>query len=262
MPQLRFKQLANNRISEEECLSIITKSIRKGEGFRHLWVGYTGFGKTVANSILCNYLKNFTKMVIIVVDQKNKICLYDGTQVISNSDIAGVKDRVVVIRGAALTKKASDIAVFDEIARDVWTIAQNTDTMICLSPDELMDASTNGQSWKSAILERIYYSKNQKRIVTEKYKDPWMDKLYRQGRAMGISIPAATQLVSEVPPSVLGMSETKGIFRQRSRELAYLERLGVIDKKSSEIVANLEVGEFVFTQPGQNDMVCKFSYDG
>ena len=254
--------MENNRISEGDCLVAITASLHKGEGFRHLWVGYTGFGKTVANSILCQYLRDFSKMVVIVVDQKNKRCIYDGTQVVGNDDISKVKDRAVIIRGAAITKKATDIAVFDSIARDVWAIAQNTDTMICLSPDELMDAATNGQAWKSPLLERRYYSDTQKRIVTERYKDPWMDKLYRQGRVMGISVPAATQLVSEVPPSVLGMSETKGIFRQRGRELAYLERLGVIEKKSSEIVANLEIGEFLFTKQGQNDMVCKFDYDG
>ena len=249
-----------NRISEDDCLKAITKPLFKGEGFRHLWVAYTGWGKSVANSILAKYLANFSNSNTIVVDQKNKNCVYPGTQIVSLNQLKDTKDNQVIIRGAAMSRNHRDIVKFDDVAADVWAIGQSTDTLITLMPDELTDAAS-GQTWISPLLERQYFSESQKKLVIEKYRDPWMEKLYRQGRVLGISISAATQFIAEAPRTALA-SDTLGVFRQRGRELAYLQRLGYLDKESSEIVKNLNVGEFLLIQQGQDSAVCKFEYDG
>ncbi len=245
------------RISEADCLASITQSlIKKKEGFRHTWIAYTGWGKSVANSILCEYVSQLGSLTI-VVDQKNKDCIYPGTQIVQARQMSEAKGTQVIIRGPASTKKASDIVYFDDLAADVWTIGQSTDTPVCLMPDELTDAATNNQEWKAPLLERV----NSKGKI-ERYRDPWMDKLYRLGRTLGISVAACTQLVQEVPRSALAMCETLGIFRQESRELAYLTRLGYLDKSLASIVGKLEVGEFLFVKRGEGARVCKFSYDG
>lgn len=245
-------------ISEDDCLSLITKSLRKGEGFFHLWIGYTGWGKSVANSILCTFLKQHGCMTI-VIDQKNKDCIYPGEQIVSVRELPDVKSSQVVIRGAAMTTKASDIVVCDDVARDVWTIGQSANVTVCLMPDELTDASKN-QEWKVRKQRLSRSTATIHNAMSD--NDPWMDKLYCQGRVLGICIAAATQLVQSVPRSALAMSGTMGIFRQRGRELAYLERLGYLDKMSSQIVSNLAIGEFLLTQRGEEPKVCKFDYSG
>lgn len=254
--QLRLKQL-DNRLSEEDCLELITEPLRKNkEGFFHLWIGYSGWGKTVANSILYDYIRSLSSMEI-VVDQKNKECLYSGTQIANLRELPDVKDSNVVIRGAAMTKRASDILYFDSLAEEVWNIGQRTECPVSLFPDELTDACTAGQSWKSPTLTRV-----DSKGKVERYKDPWMDKLYRQGRVLGISICAATQLIQEVPSTALAMSETIGVFRQRGRELAYLERLGYLDSSTSQIVANLDKYDFLLIRRGEEARVCRFDYSG
>jgi len=50
--QMELSQTGQRQISRTECLSLITEPLARDFGFRHLWVGYTGSGKTYNNLVL------------------------------------------------------------------------------------------------------------------------------------------------------------------------------------------------------------------
>jgi hypothetical protein len=241
------------KLSEDEAIDIITKPLQKKEGFFHLWIGYSGCGKTVANATLCQAIIE-RGLMTVVVDQKNVNCIYPGTQVAGISEMVRVKDRSVVLRGPALTRKATDIVDFNKLANKVWSIGQgNVGSCLCMFPDELYDACSSGQTWKTPKRKR-------QGNIAEEYEDSWMDKLYRQGRVLGLCISAGTQLVQEIPRSAMAMTATKAYFYQESREISYLERLGYLTSDESAVVSTLKNGEFLLTERGGIKGTCKFDY--
>ena len=234
------------QISEEECLADITKSLlSKGEGFRQLWVGYTGYGKTVCNARLAQYLQdNVRKLFIISTDQKNREVLYPGEQIVLQSQIRSVQGQEVVIRGPAISHAADDEIDFEELARQVWDMARTTDVPVALFVDELFDACATSQNFGP---------------LPKGERKSRMERLYRQGRVMGISIAATTQVPQEIPRLAYAMSDTVCIFRMDGREIEYLKRLGVIEDTDAQLLLNFTVGDFLLCRKGHSKKQCRFS---
>ena len=233
-------------ISEEECLADITKSLLdKREGFRQLWVGYTGYGKTVCNARLAQYLVDHSrKLFVICTDQKNKQVLYPGEQVVLQSQISRIEGQEVVIRGPAISHAADDEIDFEELARQVWDMARVTEVPVALFIDELFDACATSQQWGP-----LHKGERKSRV----------ERLYRQGRVMGISIAATTQVPQEIPRLAYAMSDTVCIFRMDGREIEYLKRLGVIEESEAELLLNFTVGDFILCRKGHTKKQCRFS---
>jgi KaiC/GvpD/RAD55 family RecA-like ATPase len=232
-------------ITEEECLADIARAlIEKKEGFRQLWVGYTGYGKTVCNARLAHYLiDNVRKLFVISTDQKNKEVLYPGEQVVLQTQIAKIEGQEVVIRGPAISHAADDEIDFEELAKQVWDMARVTEVPVALFVDELFDACSASQQWATHKGER----------------KSRMERLYRQGRVMGISISATTQVPQEIPRLAYAMSDTVCIFRMDGREIEYLRRLGVIEDSDAEVLLSFTVGDFLLCKKGQSKKQCRFS---
>ena len=235
-------------ISEKECLEIITAPLRlKKEGFRHLWVGYSGYGKTVDNAKLIRYIEDtVAKCFLISTDQKNRVVEYPGEQIVLVDQLGQIEGQSAVIRGAAMTKSAEDEIDFEALAKRIWNIARTTNGPVVLAIDELFDACSSSQTW--GPLER------------GKRKSE-MDRLYRQGRVLGISLAVTTQVPQEIPRLAYAMSDTVCLFRMDGREIDYLHRLGVIVGEDAEILQGFSVGEFLLCQKGQPKKRCSFLID-
>ena len=228
--------------SEREILSLICdKWLHRGWGLRHLWIGYSGSGKTIANCKLSDYLHSQSVMTICV-DQKSKLTPYAGEEITAITELPAVASRRAVVRGFARNNKLSDRVDFDRLAQAVWLIAKDG-KQVALICDELSDAQ---QSEKHFVKGHKRYS--------------WLEIIYRQGREIGASIVAATQLPQEIPRCAYSLSDSVGVFVQESHESDYYRRLGILSEADIETVANLPEYTFLLWRRGDSQRyLCRFS---
>lgn len=222
----------DNEVLKSICFPLLKD---KPMGIRHLWLGDTGQGKTVANGLLIEWIRR-RKLVglTLTIDDKNAHEIqYTGGLLRTNpndlrSNPPGHSERDVashvVFRGIAVTRRPGpdvDNLIFDA-AEMAWGVVRNANGQVLLNIDELADATNGFQGWRQDSVAQTY----------------------RKGRAVGISIVATTQMPQLVPREAFGLSETIAIFRMSSRELAYLVKYQVVEKSDADDIAGLEVGEF------------------
>jgi len=222
---------------EHDVLERICEPLLKKHpmGMRHLWLGDSGMGKTVANDLLVKWIRR-RKLVdmTLTIDDKNahEVQYESKLQRTNPSDLREHPPRDtekddsshVIFRGIANTRKPGpdvDNLIFDT-AEMAWSIVRESYSQILLNIDELADATNGHQGWRSESVAQTY----------------------RKGRSVGISIVATTQMPQLLPREAFGLSETIGIFRMTSRELDYLAKFRVIEASEINSVENLEVGEF------------------
>lgn len=207
------------------------------EGFRHLWLGDTGMGKTEANRILLTAVRKRRAIdIAITVDEKTAwSSQYQGcgggevhrinpyhlriTPPLENEDPSHI-----IFRGVAMTRKldgSTKNLPFDAAIMASELVFQ-AQCSVLLNIDELADATNGFQSWQGDEIA----------------------ELYRKGRGMGISIVATTQLPQLLPREAFGLSDTIGVFRMSGREADYLRQKNVIDASQVSEIQNLQVGEF------------------
>ena len=246
--QLSIPQTSHKRISKTECLSIITEPLSRDFGYRHLWIGYTGSGKTYANISLIDTTEGSHKYTIIT-DQKNRVSPYlalgDITEIpmidaFDSVDLDKRNHKSAIIRGPRLTGNEEDLIDFDAVAKKIWSLSLE-DKGVLFGIDELSDACQGERAWLRGDLKRSY-----------------MRLVYTQGRTNRVSIAACTQHVQEVPRAAISNSDTLGIFCQDRKELPYYSRNGFLDERELDIVANLAEYEFLFIKRGMESVICRF----
>jgi len=222
------------RIDWETTLDLITGPwIRKGFGLRHLWIGYSGSGKTVANCYLSERLKQ-EGIVTIATDQKARVSRYDDRVVTSEEELNEVNERSCVVRGMR-SGRIEDRINFDRLAKRIWHIGQRG-VRVALVIDELSDAQ-----------------KAEKYFEAPHGQYPWMSALYRQGRELGVTIAAATQLPQEIPRSAYSLSDSIGFFRQDGHEAEYYQRLHILSPEDVDHVAKLPQYAFLLWRRGDKE---------
>ena len=227
-------------VDHVQAMSLIADPwLQRGWGLRHLWIGYSGSGKTVANCYLSDYLQQ-NGIVTIATDQKAKVSRYDENTIVKEDDLAGFEGRSVVLRGFASRGRLEDRINFDRLARRIWQIGQSCN--VALVVDELNDAQ-----------------KTEKYFEAPHGQMPWMHVLYRQGREIGISVLAATQLPQEIPRCAYSLSDSVGFFRQEAHESEYYKRLRILSQDDVDVVANLEPYFFLLWRRGDpKRYLCRF----
>jgi len=232
----------------------ITELLRtKRFGFRHLWLGDSGMGKTEANKLLIDFCraprgKEKKRLIDVTlhIDDKNKWeQQYEGTPRISpehyrHSPASGSyefpcagsgrrlpEDKTNInFRGIAYTSPSGESPHEDvsheSVAEMAWELVREAPIQVLTNIDELADATNGHQTWSGQLLPQMY----------------------RKGRAVGLSVVATTQLPQLLPREAFGLSDTIGIFRMSAREAAYLQRYNVIDKDEVDEIAGLQIGEF------------------
>jgi hypothetical protein len=240
------------RISKNECLALITEPLARDFGYRHLWIGYTGCGKTVANLDLIEASADAHRTTLIT-DQKTKRdrpSVYAKALGYSEIPSLAAFDAVpedslhhkqAIVRGFGLTGDPSDILDFDAIGAWIWQKAHEGDGAL-LGIDELGDACQGERTW----------------VKGGDPKRAWMRVLYTQGRENKVSIAACVQNVQEIPRSAISNSDTIGIFVQDRKELPYYAANNFLDSRELDIVANLQDYEFLFMKRGMVSCICQF----
>lgn len=214
---------------------MITGSLKKREGFRHLWLGDSGMGKTIANKSLIEWLQKQKAMdMYLSIDDKNRWAhQYEGTFRINPEHYkrkpAGFREDKtnIVFRGIAYEDPVTHEAPFEtvdpnQVSLMAWELVRLKPITVLVNIDELADATNGYQAWENQS----------------------MPQTYRKGRAVGISVVATTQLPQLLPREAFGLSDTIGLFRMSSREALYLHKQNVITKEEIDEIAALEVGEF------------------
>lgn len=222
---------------------MITGALKKREGFRHLWLGDSGMGKTIANKSLIEWLQKLKRInMFLSVDDKNRWeAQYEGTYRINPEHLKSkppgriwkdgklVKEdpNNIVFRGISYSDPDTGKAPFENVdinavAEMAWDLVRLQPITVLVNLDELADATNGYQAWAKQN----------------------MPQTYRKGRAVGISIVATTQLPQLLPREAFGLSDTIGIFRMSSREAEYLKKFNVIGAEDVDAIANLKVGEF------------------
>lgn len=219
-----------DELLEQICTPLLLK---KPMGLRHLWLGDSGMGKTVANDLLLKWIQK-RKLVdlTLTIDDKNahEVQYKGGCERVNPDHLRreppkrDENSKHIVFRGIAATKRPGpdvDEVIFDTSTM-AWELVRGASVQILLNIDELADATNGNQGWKQ----------------------PEVASLYRKGRAVGISVVATTQLPQELPRAAFGLSETIGLFRMSGREVEYLASKRVVPDTEVENLTNLEVGEF------------------
>jgi hypothetical protein len=240
------------RISKLECLSAITAPLAKEEGYRHLWIGYSGSGKTWANVDLVDASEGAHKYTI-VTDQKDKESTY--TKAMELREIPSIvalgavepDDRnhvMAVVRGIQFSKNIDDEIDFDHTAKIVWDRALENGGVL-FAVDELSDACQGERAWLRG---------------EEAAKKSWMRRLYAQGRTLKISIAACTQNLQEIPRAAITNSDTIGLFRLDHKDLNYATtgKGRFLSDYEAELNASLAPYEFLFMRRGEETRICRF----
>jgi hypothetical protein len=246
--QLQIPETGHKRISKTECLSIITEPLSRDFGFRHLWIGYTGSGKTYNNLVLLDCAEGSHRH-LIVTDQKNRTSPYLALDGITEIPIVDALSAVepdkrnhvsAVIRGPRLTGDKKDLIDFDALGDKIWQLSLE-DKGVLFGIDELADACEGERTWLKGDARKSS-----------------MKLLYTQGRTNRVSIAACTQTVQEVPRAAISNSDTLGIFCQDRKELGYYSGNKFLDEREIEIVAGLAEYEFLFLKRGMESVICRF----
>lgn len=208
---------------------LIAAPLSKGNGFRHLWLGDTGMGKTFANELFIGWLRATKKVdLILTLDDKDAhAAQYQGCERVNPADLRGrpplpneVRDHIV-FRGVAMTRKIGQGCDPDDIARLAWEVATQAKRRIVVNIDELADATNGSQAWKAKTIAATY----------------------RKGRGVGICVVATTQLPQILPREAYGLSDTVCLFRMAGREAEYLASKKTITEENAAIIPTLEIGE-------------------
>ena len=211
-------------------LEKITVALRKREGFRHLWLGDSGMGKTAANRILIEWvLKNKLVDQVLTIDNKDRWkSQYDGCFRANPQHLrqeppkSNEETRHIVFRGIALTRSLEHDVDINDVAKMGWDMVRLMPCSVLINIDELADATNGHQSWSSEEVPQIY----------------------RKGRGVGYSVTATTQLPQLLPREAFGLPDTIGIFRMTAREASYLKNYRVITEEEINEIASLEIGQF------------------
>lgn len=211
-----------------QALALICAPSRKGDGWRHGWLGDTGTGKTWASRKL---VELGGQLVLVHDDSKAAPeypqIRYERTpaELLARPAEETQDLSAVAFRGDPY---AGIVCEVDEVAGLALQFARaRIPTRLCI--DELERAVTDGgQKLTSANLRACFV----------------------QGRSMGLSVNWCTQTPQRVPIEVATQSSSIGIFRLGPRALNYLDERLYFDADMLAVVPNLQVGDFVLHRPG------------
>jgi hypothetical protein len=193
------------------------------EGIRVGALGITGGGKTTGILSFLAYLEQQRVIdIFLVYDIKLPIQQYAG-EVMHEAGglLTAPPDRYPIRR--VLRREDVDHTPDIETAARVTKLASYNGIPTMLVVDELKRATTtHGRQFTA----------------------PTVSELLTEGRALGASLLWGEQIPQRVPTAGFDQSQLM-LFRAGRKALAYLENQNVIEPEIVEVVANLQVGQFV-----------------
>lgn len=231
-PVARTPEGASNRLrvgSAREALALITAPLASGDGWRHLWLGDTGMGKSQS---MMRQLIAVPGQLVLVHDVKSARPEFPELRYFRNPAemLATPIDQVQSLSAAAFRGDpyAGIVCTAEEVA-DVALRCARRRIPVRLVFDELGKAvSDSGRSLES----------------------PSLLTGFCEGRAMGLSIAVGIQNPQRIPGIVIDQLSSVGILRCGPRALNYLDERLLFDREMLDAVAGLQLFECVLHRPG------------
>lgn len=216
-----------------QALALITEPLRRGDGFRHLWLGDTGTGKTVAMRALVDYPG---QLVLIHDDSKARpeyphVRYFHAPAQLLAAPADEVQElNAVAFRGdpyAGVVCEVEDVA-----ALALQAARAHIPTRLVV--DEWERAMSDGG---------------------RKMEAPSLRTCLTTGRSMALSVAGGAQIPQRVGDVVINSASSVGLFRLGPGGLNYLDERLYFDRRMLDVVVGLQVGDFVVHRPG-------FPWDG
>lgn len=205
---------------------MITEPARKGDGWRHLWLGDTGMGKTWAMRELVSQ----PGALVFIHDDKSSVPEYP--------DHAKYFRHPEELRylSAEQWQQMSAAAFRGDV------LAGN----LCEVDDVALAALTCARKQVPAVLVVDEW----RRVPTGKGEAPNVEACILTGRAMGLSVAAGAQIPQNVGGVIINSVSSVGVFRTGPAGLNYLHERLYFDRAMLEVVPDLAEGDFVLHRPG------------
>ena len=217
------------RASFADAIAVITEPERRGEGFRHGWLGNTGSGKTTAIRKLLYDFKG--DCLTLIHDDSKRWPQYasDGKEggVYQTLKMAPDSASVITVRGNPLK---GELVEPEELAQAAIKIGM-AGIPVRFVIDELDRACSPGG--------RVLLGTHVRTCLV-------------RGRALQLSVIWSTQAPQRAPLEFVDQSTTIGLCQLGPRALNYLSDRLFFDKDLLEIVPKLKVGEFVLYEQGKD----------
>jgi len=209
----------------DEAWALLAEPLKRKplEGIRVGALGITGAGKTTGILAFLAYLEAQKVIdVFIVYDVKLPIQQYPGEVVFEAGPLLTAPPEHYPAR-RVLRRETVDHTPDLETAARVTKLASYNGIPTMLVIDELKRATTK---------------------VGRQFVTPTVSELLTEGRALGASLLWGEQIPQRVPTEGFDQSQLM-LYRAGRKALAYLENQNVIEPEVVEVVANLQVGQFV-----------------
>jgi len=214
--------------SAAQALALITDPMRTGDGYRHLWLGDTGQGKTVA----MRHLVDVPGQLTMIHDVAKARPEYPRVKYFRNPAEALAAPAAEAGALSAIGFRGDPFAGISCTAHDVAELA-------------LIAARRH-------VPTRVIFDELNKALneAGSRLESPELLSLFTEGRSMGLSVAIGTQTPQRVPGTVLDSLSSVGIFRLGPRSLNYLDERLMFDAEMLAAVPELKVFECVLHRPG------------
>lgn len=208
------------------AIGLITEPARQGDGWRHLWLGDTGMGKTHA----MRELVALPDRLAFIHDDKSSVPEYPhhATYFRTPAELQGIAPEQAARMSAVAFRgdvHAGQVCEADEVAELALVCARNRVPAL-LVIDE----------WR--------------RVPTGKGEAPSVDACVLTGRAMNLSVAAGAQIPQNVGGVMINSCSSVGLFRTGPAGLNYLDERLYFDREMLLVVPTLAQGDFVLHRPG------------
>ena len=213
-----------------QALALITEPMKRRDGWRHLWLGDTGTGKTYAQHRLVDLPGQLT-------------FIHDDSKADREYDRDGVRYFRTAAELEALPVDEANFtaAAFrgDPYAGVVCEVEEVADlTLRCARrrwPTRLVV-----DEWDRAMSDG-----------GRKLEAPSLRTCLIFGRTMGLSVAGGAQIPQRVGDVIYNSASSVGLFRCGPAACNYIEERLQWDREMTEVIPTLAVGDFLLHRPGQ-----------
>jgi hypothetical protein len=224
------KAATGGRVSRRggrEALALIFEPLRERNGWRHLWLGNTGRGKTWASRRLIEVPGQLT----LIHDDSKAYVEFEGVQYFESADH-------LLVQPYDQVKHFTVVGFRGDDRRGV----------VC-EVEEVCALSTRWARIGAPIRVHIDEVSRAMSDTGKKLLAPSLRYGCTRGRTMGQSFSACAQEVKFAPVVMLSQASSVAMFQLETHDTNYLLERHNWDPRMLELVARLDVGDFVIRRP-------------
>jgi hypothetical protein len=210
----------------QAAIALITEPWQRGDGWRHLWLGDTGNGKTFA----MRELVALSGHLVFIHDDKSSTPEYPDHAAYFRHPSE------LPLLSAEQHAKLSAAAFRGDVHAGVICEADHVALAALECARKRVPATLVIDEWR--------------RVPSGKGEAPNVDACVVTGRAMCLSVMAGAQIPQAVGGMMINSASSVGLFRLGPAGLNYLDERLYFDGDMLAVVPTLAVGDFVIHRPG------------